>query len=60
MTYEQYAAKMANLITTMLTYDTNQVGSAIYAEKCAELEDAHPGFAARFDEELESNEFAKS
>ena len=53
MTYEQFAAQMKTLITTMLTYETNQIGSRIYAEKCAALEDAQPEFAARFDEEIQ-------
>ena len=52
MTYEEFATKMKALILTMLTYETNQVGSSIYAEKCAELEESHPEFAARFDDEI--------
>ena len=49
MSYQQFAAQMKYLIETMLTYETNQIGNQIYAEKCSELEDSNPEFAARFD-----------
>ena len=54
MTYEQYAAQMKHLITKLMSYDIGQVGCGFYASKCADLEEAHPEHAARFDEEIQT------
>lgn len=45
MTYEEFAALYKATFVKLMSYAPNQVGSAVYAEKMADLADAHPEWA---------------
>jgi len=52
-TYEEFLAKYKNLLNTMLQYETNQIGSRLYAEKLGELVESNPSeWEERADTEL--------
>jgi hypothetical protein len=51
--YPAFKAKYQELFSRMMSYSMNEAGSGIYAEKMAELADAHPEFSARIDAEAE-------
>lgn len=54
MTYEAFAILYKAIFKTMMSYSCNQVGSGIYAEKMADLSDAHPEWAERAENEWEA------
>lgn len=51
MTFDEFAAAYRATFAKMMNYSPNEVGSAIYTDKLAELADAHPEWA----EEVEAN-----
>lgn len=50
MTFDDFAKVYRATFALMMAYSPNEVGSAIYVEKLADLSDAHPDWA----EQLES------
>jgi hypothetical protein len=45
LTFEAFAALYRSTFAAMMRYSLKEVGSAIYAEKLAELSDAYPEWA---------------
>lgn len=51
MTYEAFKTEYAALVARLLAYSPKQAGAKVYAEKLADLVDAHPEFESRYDAE---------
>lgn len=51
MTYNEFCTEYERIIKSLLSYNCNQVGSIIYAEKAGVLADTYPEFMDRYDNE---------
>ena len=51
MTYEEFKAEYTKAFERMMGYSCDQAGSRVYAEKMADLADAHPVWADRVESE---------
>lgn len=51
-TYAQFAKAYDGLVHAMLAYTPDQIGSAHFADRLADLVEAHPQFEARYDVEV--------
>lgn len=51
MTYEEFAQAYRATFALMMSYSPNEVGSAVYVEKLADLADAHPEWAEQVEAE---------
>ena len=58
MTYDEYKATQRRYFAELIKYKLDQVGSTIFCEKMASLEDDYPEFAEAFDAELEIEHLA--
>ncbi len=52
MTFEEFAKAYRATFATMMTYSSQQVGSAIYAEKMADLADTYPEWAEQVEADV--------
>jgi hypothetical protein len=51
MNYVEFKTEYVALFGRMMKYSPNEVGSVVYAEKMANLADAHPDFVEHFENE---------
>jgi hypothetical protein len=49
MTYDEFVKEYERLVKTLLSYESNQIGSNVYSSKLADLVDEHPKYEQRYD-----------
>ena len=58
MNYAEFKAAYNDAFTRMVSYKVGEVGSDFYADKLAQLSDAHPDFESQLESEMESAQAA--
>ena len=51
MTYNDFKIEYTDIFKKMMSYSPEQIGSGIYAEKMADLEEQYPEFAEQAENE---------